>query len=40
MAGDRDAEFLNLVVVSNSAYNLGWDMPTLVKFAGSCHYKK
>ena len=29
-----------LTQVSNQAYNLAWDEPTLLKFAGSCHYKK
>jgi hypothetical protein len=28
-----------IVGVSNNAYNLAWDMNTLLKFAGSCHYK-
>jgi hypothetical protein len=28
------------VVVSNGAYNLGWDGVTLIRFAASCHYKK
>ncbi|GAA1110077.1 hypothetical protein GCM10009630_03880 [Kribbella jejuensis] len=28
-----------IVGVSNHAYNLAWDMNTLLKFAGSCHYK-
>jgi hypothetical protein len=28
-----------IVGVSNKAYNLAWDMDTLLKFAGSCHYK-
>jgi hypothetical protein len=29
-----------IVGVGNHAYNLAWDMNTLLKFAGSCHYKK
>ena len=28
-----------IVGVTNNAYNLAWDMNTLLKFAGSCHYK-
>lgn len=28
-----------IVGVDNNAYNLAWDMNTLLKFAGSCHYK-
>lgn len=28
-----------IVGVANHAYNLAWDMNTLLKFAGSCHYK-
>ncbi|MFF0265976.1 hypothetical protein [Kribbella sp. NPDC004536] len=28
-----------IVGVSNHAYNLAWDMDTLLRFAGSCHYK-
>ncbi|MFF0339228.1 hypothetical protein [Kribbella sp. NPDC004875] len=29
-----------IVGISNKAYNLAWDMDTLLRFAGSCHYKK
>ena len=29
----------HLISVGNGAYNLGWDEATLLKFAGSCHYK-
>lgn len=36
----RQGKSIRVVVVSNSAYNLGWDPATLLKFAGSCHYKK
>jgi hypothetical protein len=25
---------------AHQAYNLAWDEPTLLKFAGSCHYKR
>jgi hypothetical protein len=28
-----------IIGVSNRAYNLAWDMDTLLKFTGSCHYK-
>lgn len=30
---------IKIVGVSNHAYNLAWDMDTLLRFAGSCHYK-
>ncbi|MER7246746.1 hypothetical protein [Kribbella sp. NPDC000426] len=30
----------HLVGVTNDAYNLAWDEATLLRFAGSCHYKK
>ncbi|MFG1624234.1 hypothetical protein [Kribbella sp. NPDC049227] len=36
----RQGRSTRVVVLSNSAYNLGWDQATLLKFAGSCHYKK
>ena len=35
----RQGKSTRLVAVSNQAYNLAWDEPTLLKFAGSCHYK-
>ena len=36
----RQGKTVRVVVVSNNAYNLGWDAKTLLRFAGSCHYKK
>ena len=36
----RQGKTTRLVAVSNQAYNLAWDEPTLLKFAGSCRYKR
>ena len=36
----RQGSTIRVVVVTSVAYNLGWDMKTLLKFAGSCHYKR
>jgi hypothetical protein len=35
----RQGKSTRLVVVSNNAYNLGWDGATLLRFTASCHYK-
>ena len=35
----RQGRTTRLVAVSNQADNLAWDEATLLKFAGSCHYK-
>ncbi|MGW6280423.1 hypothetical protein [Kribbella sp. NPDC055071] len=35
----RQGQTTKLIAVANNAYNLAWDEPTLLKFAGSCHYK-
>ncbi|MEU4196590.1 hypothetical protein AB0E69_32110 [Kribbella sp. NPDC026611] len=35
----RQGNSKRLVIVANAAYNLGWTMSTLLRFAGSCHYK-
>jgi hypothetical protein len=35
----RQGQGIRVVVVTNNAYNLGWDSKTLLRFAGSCHYK-
>jgi len=36
----RQGNTKHLVTVTNQAWNLAWDMNTLLKFAGSCHSKK
>ncbi|MFC6158082.1 hypothetical protein [Kribbella jiaozuonensis] len=36
----RQGNTKHLVTVTNQAWNLAWDMNTLLRFAGSCHYKK
>lgn len=36
----RQGNGTRVIVVANHAYNLAWDLPTVLKFAGSCHYKK
>ncbi|MEV5960601.1 hypothetical protein AB0L70_02480 [Kribbella sp. NPDC051952] len=36
----RQGKTTHLIAVANNAYNLAWDEKTLLKFAGSCHYKK
>jgi hypothetical protein len=35
----RQGKTTKLIAIANNAYNLAWDVPTLLKFAGSCHYK-
>jgi hypothetical protein len=35
----RQGRTTHLVAVFNHANNLGWDEATLLKFAGSCHYR-
>lgn len=35
----RQGKTTHLIAVTNNAYNLAWDEKTLLKFAGSCHYK-
>ncbi|WP_432884586.1 hypothetical protein ACQPYH_44185 [Kribbella sp. CA-245084] len=36
----RQGTTKHLVTVTNQAWNLAWDMNALLRFAGSCHYKK
>ncbi|HZX03625.1 hypothetical protein [Kribbella sp.] len=35
----RQGTTTHLIAVANNAYNLGWNEATLLRFAGSCHYK-
>ncbi|MFI6831106.1 hypothetical protein ACIBG5_28680 [Kribbella sp. NPDC050241] len=40
IADYRQGQTTRLIAVGNQATNLGWDEATLLRFAGSCHYKK
>lgn len=35
----RQGQSTHMIVATNYAWSLSWDMFTLLKFAGSCHYK-